>query len=178
MKFDTALWGDAPMNCETQGPEGRLKLVASAFCSLFVDQGFGSVCVGHGAKFDIRLHGPYTYKLVGPKDTQAVVRWFGTAAVESTGVIHTSPDVSGSNGTVLELKRLLREQKLSLRAEKLAGREALIAAKLARMDKEAAASAEAKRIADEKAADAVRDQEAEKMAVAIGKALAKGGANE
>lgn len=117
MKFDVFAWNEVHNGEEINAPKGKLRLRCSAPAPLYITAFGVEALAGHGTAFEIDLSEAVTFRVEGPKGTR-VFRWNPEpTAHQHAGEVYTNIDrMVQESGTVLEVRRALRELEIQRRA--------------------------------------------------------------
>lgn len=115
MKFNVFAWEEVPTNEEIKIRKGRLRLQCSGPCAVYVSEEGYEALAGFGAFFDLEFTETVTLRVVG--DVRAFMHRAPQTSFKAVGEVFTNIDrMTHESGTVLEVRKALRELELQRRA--------------------------------------------------------------
>lgn len=117
MKFDPFVWSEVKSNEEIEVEKGWLRLRASAPGALYVQAQGVEALVGLGASFDVEVSEALMARFEAPKATRVFLHRPDATSFVASGEVFTNIDrMPDESGSVVEVKRALRQLELERRA--------------------------------------------------------------
>lgn len=120
MKFDPFAWHEVKPNEDYEAPKGRLRLLCSKASPLYISAVGVEALAGVSTSFDLEISGQVTFCLDADPGTRVFVhipRNAVQAPVTGAEVFTNADRMPLESGTVLEVKRALRELQLAQREQ-------------------------------------------------------------
>lgn len=117
MKFDVFSWNEVKPNEKIQAPKGWLRVRSSVPAPLYIEaEGFEALA-GVSSSFDLEISEAATFRLDAPPGVRVFYHRTSGTTYEHSGEVFTNIDrMPDESGTVLEVRRALRELEIQRRS--------------------------------------------------------------